>query len=476
MYTWLPLTSKADLQKLKEEIPPPYAPADVAQKLDNGLSDTVKAVLIEKNYVDKDYRSAYYNFYAKKGRTYGRNCIRLHLFDETASFNPDTLRLSTTRGQDVSHAYFGYMTLRPTERNTIGRSVVSPDVRVGASENIIYAEHKVHVLGHRLIVQGFPWMQQHRDISICAHATCWSILRHYSERFSSYREFTIHDITMMAQQFNPGGLVPSLGLSVLQAERIFQEANTFPLKIHKAGVTDQSFYRQLAAFVDSGFPLFAALSSRKHAVAIVGYNWRKPGILVNSKVSFSWDQMENLCAVDDHYLPYSHVSADHITAFIAALPEKIYYNAEAVERYLDVLFTLGPAINLPNKDELIVRYYITTSSAFRQSIREVDSGIDPALLQTIMQIPFSQFIWVVEFATKPQWDTNHISARAVLDATASSGEHWPVWLFHSDAAALIFDRESGLIDPDDVIKSLPLKTSGAPLARMKGNLRHTQAK
>jgi len=55
-------------------------------------------------------------------------------------------------------------------------------------------------------------MDQHIDISVCAHAACWSILRHYSERYTTYREFLTHDITMMAQEFNPGGLVPSKGL------------------------------------------------------------------------------------------------------------------------------------------------------------------------------------------------------------------------------------------------------------------------
>ena len=74
-------------------------------------------------------------------------------------------------------------------------------------------------------------MDQHIDISVCAHAACWSILRHYSERYSIYREVLTHDITLMAHQFNPGGLVPSKGLEVSHAERVFQEAGTFPYHV-----------------------------------------------------------------------------------------------------------------------------------------------------------------------------------------------------------------------------------------------------
>src|SRR5258708_13461629 len=120
------------------------------------------------------------------------------------------------------------MVLRPNGIGTIGRSVLSPDVRSGAARYIIAASHKVHVLGYKLFVQGFPSMDQHIDISVCAHAACWSVLRHYSEKYNIYREFLTHDITLMAHQFDPGGLIPSKGLEASPAERVFQEAGPFP--------------------------------------------------------------------------------------------------------------------------------------------------------------------------------------------------------------------------------------------------------
>jgi hypothetical protein len=76
------------------------------------------------------------------------------------------------------------MVLRPTGIATIGRSVLSPDIRKGASGFIITALHKVQLLGYELEVQGFPSMDQHIDISVCAHAACWSILRHYSVHYN----------------------------------------------------------------------------------------------------------------------------------------------------------------------------------------------------------------------------------------------------------------------------------------------------
>ncbi len=333
MYTWMSLTSPADLAQLAKHISVEYAPEDVAKRLTNGISGAVKGVLIERNYIDKDYRSTYYNFYAKKGQRYRADCVRLHFFDQTVTFDEKSLKLNCPDNRLTDH-YFGYMVLRPTGIATIGRSIVSPDVRSGASRFIISADHKVHLLGYKLTVKGFPSMDQHIDISVCAHAACWSILRHYSERYSIYREFLTHDITMMAQQFNPGGLVPSKGLEVSHAERVFQEAGTFPVHVARAnaGTPDLSFYRQLSAYVESGFPLFAAMHMRGHAIAVVGYEWRTPLNTGVPGLRYAWDEVKSLAVVDDNHLPYLAIpakggppySAEHIDAFIVALPERCF--------------------------------------------------------------------------------------------------------------------------------------------------------
>jgi hypothetical protein len=345
MYTWIPLNSSVDLDALATEISAEYDPESIIKKLRAGISSAVKAMLIERNYVDKDYRSTYYNFYAKKGQFYRADCVRLHFFDATVTFDTKALKLACPDGQLQDH-YFGYIVLRPTGIATIGRSVLSPDVRMGTSGYIITATHKVHLLGYKLTIQGFPSMDQHIDISVCAHVACWSILRHYSERYSVYREFLTHDITLMAQQFNPGGLVPSKGLEVSHAERVFQEAGTFPVHVPRSGKKDPSFYRQLHAYVESGLPLFAAMHSRSHAIAVVGYEWDPTATAPVKKMQYAWDRVKSVVVVDDNYLPYRPVTvrggtsyaAEDIDAFIVALPEKIFYPADAVDRLGPTLF------------------------------------------------------------------------------------------------------------------------------------------
>ncbi len=489
MYSWLALRSSADLAQLDSFISTEYAPKIVAARLVDGISSAVKAVLIEHNYVDKDYRSTYYHFYSKKGQYYRPDCVRLHFFDATVSFEKNGLVLNCSDGRLGDH-YFGYVVLRPTGIGTIGRSVLSPDIRSGVKggTRIIAAKHKVHLLGHKIAVEGFPSMDQHQDISVCAHATCWSILRHYSERYSVHREYLTHDITMMAQQFDPGGLVPSKGLEISNAERVFQAAGTYPYVVTKIDSSrpDPAFYRQLIAYVESGFPLFAAMHCREHAIAVVGCEWQSPGTALPAGLRHAWDELKALIAVDDNHLPYLSVPVAHgtgapystqdIDSFIVALPEKIFYPADAVEQLSATLFKLGGALGLPPQDECIARYLITTGSTLRNFVRDRSSEFDSKLVEVIMSLPYAQFIWVVEIARNTEWSAGQIAARAVVDATASLREQMPLWFIHSRTDALVFDRRvvgataSGM-------RGLKLNgMTATALTRMEQNLRPTQPK
>lgn len=248
---------------------------------------------------------------------------------------------------------------------------------------------------------------------------------------------------------------------------------------------DLSFYRQLIAYVESGFPLFAAMHNRAHAIAVVGYDWRSSSTAAAAGLRYAWDQVQSLAVVDDHHLPYfsvpvaggAHYSADAIDAFIVALPEKVFYPADAVERLAPTLFKLSAVGGLPPINQTIIRYFITTGSALRRFVRERESEFDPKLIEVTMALPLAQFIWVAEFATETQWAVGQISARAVIDATASLREAMPLWLFHSRTQALIFDRREVSIDPQTIMRGLQLSgMESTAFTRMDQNLRPTQTK
>lgn len=477
-YSWITIGVPDDYDQIAAIVDPVFDPNSVAGALRNAISPGVKGVLIETGYIDKDYRSTFYNFYAKKGRVYRSDCVRLHFFDGQVNFDQTKTALLCPDDKPGDH-YYGYIVLRPTLVSTIGRSILSPDIRNGAHGMVIQSEHQVHLLGYKLQVWGFPSMAQHTDIAVCAHVSCWAILRHYSERFPQHRELLIHEITKLAQQFDPGGLTPSLGLNVLQAERIFQAAGSYPLivKRDKLPGGDERFVGQLLAYLESGFPLFIAMSEHAHAIVVVGHSWTGAAAVPPPAGSLTQSQLGSLVAVDDNHLPYICIDAagtagyqlDDIDAFIVPLPDKIYYPASAVDRQSTLLHQkLGTMMNLPASGDLIRRFYVTTLSALRRFARERASQLGDVLVGAIMRLRTSQFIWVVEYSSCEQWNKGQVAARAFLDATASPYDPTPMWLVHDENTAIFFDRGSSVNAANLVDLKRP---SGTPLGRMEQNLR-----
>ena len=488
-YEWLSIGTVNDYDRLHVVLDQEFGASKVIAQLKSSITNAVRGILVERGYIDKDYRSTYYHFYTKKGRPYRRDCVRLHFFDQAIGYDTAKTDLTCSDGS-IDHHYFGFMVLRPTIVATIGRTILSPDVRAGARGNVIMSEHGVHVLGHRLSVWGFPAMAQHADISVCAHVSCWAILRHYSERFPQHRELLTQDITMLAQQFDPGGLTPSLGLNVSEAERIFQAAGTYPLIIARGG-NDEEFYAQLLAYLESGFPLFISMESRLHAIVAVGYAWRSVIKPPPFTISHVWEQIEAIIAVDDNQLPYRLVPVNSATGpsapqglpanysvadfdgFIVPLPEKIFYSAGALEPYSLALYRLlSKSLPMPPQDRLLRRYFITTISAIRRYAREYSSQLGDELVNILMRLEAAQFIWVIEYASHDQWEKGHITARAIIDATASERDPLPVWFAHGEYEGIRFDRSTAKANATVIDLRRPQAT---PLGRMEQNLRPIRA-
>lgn len=480
---WLRIIEPADYDQLIDLLDEEFAPREIAEKLKHNITRVAKFLVIEHDYVDKDYRSTYYHFYAKKGRAYRDDAVRLHFFDESVAFDDAHTDL-TCDNPPLEWRYFGYIVVRPTIVSTLGRSLLSPTIRKGASGKAIQAQHHVHLLGHTLKVWGFPSMAQHTDISVCAHVACWAILRHYSERFSQHREFLIQDVTRLAAQFDPGGLTPALGLTVYEAERIFKAVDCFPLLVTKGEDDADGFYAQMLAYLESGFPLFVAMDGQSHAIVAAGFAWRTPAIGQPEGISHAWPQVANILAVDDNLLPYSSVevetttgseadsssyTTDEFESFIVPLPEKIYYAAETVELFaLNGLYVSHKdTLGLPSEENLVRRYFVTTISALRRYARERQSEMGDELVRAIMLLRTAQFVWIVEYATHEQWANGHICARAIIDATASPHDEQPVWLSHNQEIAIVFDRSSARTTPNFLVLKRP---ANVPLGRMEHNL------
>ena len=481
-YQWIDVSGAGGYDALADVLDKVFQPKVIARCLTQEVTDAVQSVLVEYGYVDKDYRSTLYSFYAKKGRVYRRDCVRLHFFNGSVRYDEVRTDIACADGRLEDH-YFGYVVLRPTMKATLGRSVLSPGV-LAARGRAIQSEHQVNVLGHVLPVWGFPSMAQPTDIAVCAHVSCWAILRHFSERFPQHREYLIGDMAKLASAFDPGGLVPSLGLTVWEAERVFQAAGCFPLVVTKKRDRDgeplehEGFYGQLLAYLESGFPLFVEISSRRHAAVAVGYTWREQAGEPTWRFADAWERVDALLVVDDNRLPYRSVprcgasppvspesySGQDIDRFIVALPEKIHFPADAVDEWSR---RFADAFAAADDEVVLRRWFMTTISKLRRHARDRASQTGDALLRVLMELESAQYVWVVEFCSLAQWNSGHVTGRAILDATASERDPVPTLLLHDEQLAIVFDRtkESGEHREEPLCRP-----PGLPLPRMELNL------
>ena len=480
IYDWIDLSSSDQTYRsLENMLDAEYKPREIARYLEQDLNESVKSVVIETGYVDKDYRSTHYGFYAKKARDYRRDCVRLHFFDGSVKFDRERLDLVCESGRPEDH-YYGYMVLRPTIVATLGRSLLSPSIRNGATGYAIMSKHTVHLVGYSLSVWGFPSMTQPTDIAVCAHVSCWTILRYYSERFTQVPEHLLYDVTQMASPFDPGGIAPSLGLTVSQAERIFQAAGCYPLVASK----DHNDFRiELHAYLDSGFPLFVTLERKLHAAVLVGFRWRDSNELDLGEPLNAWNMVDRLMMVDDNKLPYSIISTDaeesqiaqsdytvdDFDDFIVVLPEKVHFRAAAVHTFSESWASiLINHFDISSEETQIRRYFMTTITDLRNEAREKAAQLGHELVRSYMELETAQYVWVVEFCSLDQWDRKTVSARVIIDATASEFDPVPLLLMHSANLAFSFERSANA--EDRALVRLD-REEGSALSRMELNLK-----
>ena len=230
--------------------------------------------------------------------------------------------------------------------------------------------------------------------------------------------------------------------------------------------------------------MFVEILGQAHAVVVVGHNWKQPTLAPpHNSISHAWTQVDTLMAVDDNLLPYATVplqpngaptssptySADSFTGFIVALPEKIYYPADAVEGHSQRIRQTLERWRASDQEPLqLERFFITTIARLREHARDYQSYLGDSLVDLIMHLDTAQFVWVVEYGSAQQWSDGVVAARAILDATASPRDPMPLWLLHDEEVAHVFDRSSAEMNPT----SIRLHRTGlGPLPRIELNLR-----
>ena len=400
-------------------------------------------VVIETEYIDKDYRDAYYRFYSTKLRTFNRNCVRLSFFENCVQHFFTNINTITEQDEaTINSNFLGFIVLRPL-KNCLGCNVLSPKA-------LQHSEHlricgtlvKSSCMGVKLSVWGFPHASQDGQLMTCAETTVWAISEYFGEKYSLYSRIFPHHILDLLQEDYYERMLPSNGLNYQMISYVLQKQG-FACKIyHKA---NPKFKELFACYVESGFPIAVALNgvdaSNKaygHAVVCIGRR-DIPSDSIRSiqpvnhsgHCMWKWNNVVNeFVANDDNLMPYSIFSFDcntkrnddngwgeyEIVSFIVPLHPKVYIEAEeAIQISSDLV------IETTDIQEPCVRTFLTTARSYREYVIK-NPDIQGLEKQVLLNLDFPKFVWITEITSMSDFCDEKVKEVLFLDATADSGD------------------------------------------------------
>jgi len=454
-----------------------------------GVGHIAKTVLVEPAYMCKDHRDLVSHYYSRKFNPNSGICSRLHFFTNSFSALTDILEAKPSQ-----LGYMGYSVVRPVPHKCLGRTMIDPAMlKIGYQTELfcLATESRVHLGGLPLLTRGYPYMSQDNEAMVCAHAALWGVCRYYSERYRTYAELHPYDLINLTTA-QEGRTCPRHGMVYQDYSKILTDFGTYPVIVrlkdgpYDAKPQDTTAWRDLCAYVESGFPVLASLASPKaengHVVAVVGHTVDyslgtpdKDGVIDHT------DFFRDLVVVDDNTFPYQRLGQmgkpgnygdsfkkpfgrESIHTAVCPLPEKVFLTAEAVrplmERYI-LDRDIWPRIQQTGTGPWVKRLFLATCYSLqthqietaKASPLSYEKNLD--FILTLTRLP--HFVWVLQIGPRSLYvDKQMCTTEIVVDATAGP----------YDPAAVLYARVgNSLLFPDAPPYTINHANSEFPLFR-----------
>ncbi len=420
--------------------------------LKNNLSNVVKTIFIEKDYICKDHRNLYSNFYSKKFQESSSYCNRLHFFSK----NNMSLNDIVFNTQEYNDDYIGFSIIRPLKKRCIGRTIIDPlKINHPSYPNLycLRTPYQSYISGNRLIVKGYPYISQDSDVNVCAHATLWGVCRYLSERYTIYNEMYPFDLVNLTLPYH-GRTFPYRGMNYSDYCKILSDFGCYPIVLKlKERSEDKEHIKEefmdLCTYVESGFPVLASFVG--HVIAIIGHtlDYSKSFTIENNIIDSS-QFYKQFIVVDDNFFPYQLLGEEgdsqnyanlpgqnfqfnikSIFTAVCPLPEKAFLTATKIRKYALTFFDkYKKELKKIGKDPWVSRLFLTTSKAFKEyKIKIVDNRNKEIIFSALVaQLNLPHFIWVMEISTIELYKKNECISELIMDSTAGSSEEAAIYL------------------------------------------------
>jgi hypothetical protein len=319
-----------------------------------------QTVIFEYDYIDLDYQDEFSAFYSKAFKRYPACCVRLHFFSEKI---PSKTKIAFGR---YAKSYLGFMVIRPTDLQRMGRTILRPTIKDLDHEFIhCAANFRVHILGEIFSITGMPFTQQDTQVGACAQASLWMLARYMSARFN-YREYLPAEINQYAKakmaigrhfpaeeglnNYQMLDALQAMGFSaLLYYVRSMDDCAThveaaFPIDSHGSDADqDAQRKKQRSAkladtayrYIESGLPVIFTTSN--HAVVGIGHSYNS-----NIKANVAIERIPAFFINNDNAGPYQEcpinpppgtdvLSFDMVESIMAVVPREVTLKGEEAE-------------------------------------------------------------------------------------------------------------------------------------------------
>lgn len=249
-----------------------------------------KSVLLEREYIDKDYLEDYARYYVKCFGNNGHKCARLHFFNKEINHTAiESIIANESKGKErraLNRAYLGFIVIKPLPKTFIGKTCLKQYKRLNNNEarKALSREYKVDLFGLSLTVNSIAFQEQDKVVSACATTSIWSAL--HALRWKNHRDIpACSQITTNAINHIDGSN-NSFPNKELSNKQIMRALDIEGLRHHIESTVDfstQGFLNCIKNYIDSEIPLilgakvYTVTASKKleilagHAATILGY-------------------------------------------------------------------------------------------------------------------------------------------------------------------------------------------------------------
>jgi len=432
-----------------------------------------KSVILETQYIDRDFADAYSKLYGRSFYPYGRMCYRLHFFSRDFGSAEDlhiqSYSQERARLEALQQEYQGFCVIHPSQPDIVGRTVITPPISQDHDQYLLCREeYGLNLAGLQLKAHGSPFIQQDCMVGACATAATWMAHMALFKRYGlpTYSTTQITEIADMAYP-SPERVFPSEGLTVEQIGVALKRMGHETIILDIERTNPEAARHSLYHYVESSIPIVLGVKTQRgrHAMTIVGHTLSTHPLRATPPVievelgagmrNFRYHAADawitGLCLNDDQRGPYrtaeipitrnarrTHIKMKdfprsgvttnfQLLAAIIPLPQHVYLLGDMAETKAAIMLSVIEALGLIDASfagqNFVLRTLLRESNRFKTSLDVTERDVPADLVWTYQKRHLPKYVWLIEISTLQLWNVNvpdkRIIGEILVDPTSN---------------------------------------------------------